>query len=101
MSTITDFIGKFFTKTTSPNAEMAEMGEAADDGRVYFDNGANQSNADNGQGGSLMIYNEAPFVAGVATTGSAGWYGVNLTTSTSTSTTTTTTTSTSTTTTTT
>jgi uncharacterized protein involved in high-affinity Fe2+ transport len=86
MSTITDFIGRFFTKTSNPDTTMGEMGRSAGDGQVYFDNSSNQTGVT--QGGSLMVYN--------ATNGA--WYGVNLTTSTSTTTTTTTSTTTTTTT---
>lgn len=86
MSTITDFIGKFFTKTSNPDATMAQMGASAGDGQVYFDTGDNQTGVT--QGGSLMVYNATK----------AAWYGVNLTTSTSTTTSTTTTTTTTTTT---
>lgn len=84
MSTITDFIGRFFSKTTAPDATMSEMGRDAGTGAVYLDTRTTQTGVN--QGGSLMVYSNG------------AWYGVNLTTSTSTTTTTTTTTTTSTTT---
>lgn len=86
MSTISNFIGRFFTKTSAPDTTMSEMGGAAADGQAYFDKSSSQAGVT--QGGSLMVYNATK----------AAWFGVNLTTSTSTSTTTTTTTSTTTTT---
>lgn len=90
MSTIGDFIGKFFTLSTgsTPASNMSQLGEAATTGHVYLDTRSTQTNSNNNFGGSLMVYN----------TTKAGWFGVLLTTSTSTTTSTTTSTSTTTTT---
>lgn len=76
MSQVTDFFGKFHVSTSTPDATMAELGQAAAAGHTFVSNSVAQT-APNGVGGALMINVGGAF------------YGVALTTSTSTTTTTT------------
>ena len=84
-TSITGFIGTFFTKSdnTNPLTTMDEVGGSLQSGQVYLDLRTSQAQG-TGQGGALMWYN--------ATKGA--WFGAIGTTSTSTTTTSTTTTTT-------